>query len=54
MSKRAYSNQLVKIIGGQWRQRSISYTSTDIRPTGSRVRETLFNWLNPSYMEKHA
>lgn len=47
MSKRPYNNQIIKILGGKWKRRSISYASADIRPTGSRIRETLFNWLKP-------
>ena len=36
----------VRIIGGQWRGRKLSVPSvTGLRPTGDRVRETLFNWL---------
>jgi 16S rRNA (guanine966-N2)-methyltransferase len=36
----------VKIIGGEWRSRNISFIdSPGLRPTPSRVRETLFNWL---------
>ena len=36
----------VRIIGGKWRGRKISFTdAVDLRPTPDRVRETLFNWL---------
>ena len=36
----------LRIIGGEWRSRVISFNDTpDLRPTPSRVRETLFNWL---------
>lgn len=36
----------VRIIGGQWRSRLLQFPdSTGLRPTGDRVRETLFNWL---------
>jgi 16S rRNA (guanine966-N2)-methyltransferase len=36
----------VKIIGGEWRSRPITFIdSPGLRPTPSRVRETLFNWL---------
>ena len=38
-------NQL-RIIGGQWRGRKLSFPSVPgLRPTPDRVRETLFNWL---------
>ncbi|MFQ3323644.1 MAG: 16S rRNA (guanine966-N2)-methyltransferase [Pseudomonadales bacterium] len=37
----------VRIIGGQWRGRKLPvHTSDGLRPTGDRVRETLFNWLS--------
>jgi 16S rRNA (guanine966-N2)-methyltransferase len=36
----------LRIIGGQWRGRKLPVlTVDDLRPTGDRVRETLFNWL---------
>lgn len=36
----------VRIIGGDWRGRTLPVPdSPGLRPTGSRVRETLFNWL---------
>jgi 16S rRNA (guanine966-N2)-methyltransferase len=39
----------VRIIGGNWRSRIIGFTDADgLRPTASRVRETLFNWLGQS------
>jgi len=38
----------VRIIGGRWRGRRIAVPeATDLRPTGDRIRETLFNWLAP-------
>jgi len=41
-------NQL-RIIGGQWRGRKLSFPDIDgLRPTGDRIRETLFNWLAPT------
>jgi 16S rRNA (guanine966-N2)-methyltransferase len=40
------SNSQVRIIGGQWKRRSLSFLAVnDLRPTPDRVRETLFNWL---------
>ena len=39
----------IRIIGGKWRNRPLSVVqASDLRPTPSRVRETLFNWLAPS------
>lgn len=36
----------VRIVGGQWRSRILHFPDADgLRPTGDRVRETLFNWL---------
>lgn len=36
----------VRIIGGQWRGRKLPFpVSEGLRPTGDRIRETLFNWL---------
>lgn len=36
----------VRIIGGVWRSRLICFPeAAGLRPTGDRVRETLFNWL---------
>lgn len=38
----------VRIIGGKWRRRRIAIAAgADLRPTPDRVRETLFNWLDP-------
>ena len=36
----------VRIIGGRWRGRKIPVVEAPgLRPTGNRLRETLFNWL---------
>ncbi|HWV14319.1 MAG TPA: 16S rRNA (guanine(966)-N(2))-methyltransferase RsmD [Cellvibrio sp.] len=41
------SGQL-RLIGGSWRGRKLSFPDVEgLRPTGDRVRETLFNWLAP-------
>ena len=38
----------IRIIGGQWRGRKLVVPERPgLRPTGDRVRETLFNWLQP-------
>lgn len=38
----------LRIIGGSWRGRKLSFPAAEgLRPTGDRVRETLFNWLAP-------
>lgn len=45
-SKAAAEESFVRIIGGQWRSRRLSFVATQgLRPTPDRVRETLFNWL---------
>lgn len=42
----------LRIIGGQWRGRKLAFTPAEgLRPTGDRVRETLFNWLAPMINE---
>ncbi len=39
---------MLRIIGGRHRGRRLRFPSgVDIRPTPDRVRETLFNWLQP-------
>ena len=38
----------IRIIGGKWRGRKIPVVgSGPLRPTPDRIRETLFNWLQP-------
>ncbi len=38
----------VRIIAGRWKGRKISFPDGEgLRPTGDRLRETLFNWLAP-------
>ena len=37
----------VRIIAGLWRGKHITVSdNTSVRPTGDRIRETLFNWLD--------
>ena len=41
-----FSKSELRIIGGQWRGRRLSFTAEEgLRPTLDRYRETLFNWL---------
>ncbi len=36
----------LRIVGGRWRSRKLSFPDIEgLRPTGDRLRETLFNWL---------
>jgi 16S rRNA (guanine966-N2)-methyltransferase len=44
----------VRIIGGQWRGRKLSFPNADgLRPTTDPIRETLFNWLQPYLPESN-
>jgi 16S rRNA (guanine966-N2)-methyltransferase len=44
--KTAGDRNTLRIIGGRWRARKLAFPSLDgLRPTGDRIRETLFNWL---------
>ncbi|MFV9616114.1 MAG: 16S rRNA (guanine(966)-N(2))-methyltransferase RsmD, partial [Gammaproteobacteria bacterium] len=37
-----------RIIGGKWRGRKITFDDAEgLRPTTDRIRETVFNWLQP-------
>lgn len=39
----------IKIIGGQWKGTNLTFLNElELRPTGNRIRETLFNWLQPN------
>lgn len=43
---RAASTGKVRVIAGEWRGRWIRFNNAQgLRPTGDRMRETLFNWL---------
>ena len=47
--KRTGQQGQLRIIGGQWRGRNLSFTPEEgLRPTSDRIRETLFNWLTLS------
>lgn len=40
---------VLRVIGGIWRRRRLAVPDAEgLRPTPDRVRETLFNWLQPS------
>lgn len=46
MSGRRGGSRKLRIIGGEWRGRVLTFPDhPGIRPTPDRVRETLFNWL---------
>lgn len=49
---RARSNRL-RIVGGTFRSRVLTFPDVPgLRPTGDRIRETLFNWLGQSLHDK--
>jgi len=53
-SSNSRSQNRVRIIGGLWRSRIIEFPDVPgLRPTPDRVRETLFNWLGQTMVEKH-
>ncbi|HKJ76990.1 MAG TPA: 16S rRNA (guanine(966)-N(2))-methyltransferase RsmD [Gammaproteobacteria bacterium] len=38
----------LRIVGGRWRGRRLTFPDAGgVRPTADRIRETLFNWLQP-------
>ena len=44
----------IRIIAGQWRGRKLPVAEIDgLRPTGDRIRETLFNWLGDDIQGAH-
>ena len=44
----------VRLIGGTWRGRVLAFPDAPgLRPTPDRVRETLFNWLQPVLPGSH-
>lgn len=46
--------QKLRIIGGKWRGRKLNFPDIPgLRPTPDRVRETLFNWLQPHIAGAH-
>ena len=46
------SKSQCRIIGGQWRGRKLAIVDVEgLRPTGDRIRETLFNWLQQDIVD---
>jgi 16S rRNA (guanine966-N2)-methyltransferase len=44
----------IRIIGGQFGGRKLNFPSLPgVRPTPNRIRETVFNWLNPIITSAH-
>lgn len=51
-NRNASGNNQLRIIGGIWRGRKLGFPDVDgLRPTGDRIRETLFNWLAPDMQD---
>ena len=49
MKQRQGQHNRLRIIGGEWRRRVLDFAPVPgLRPTPDRVRETLFNWLQPT------
>lgn len=49
MARKSSTRNSVRIIGGDLRSRRVEFIEHEgLRPTGDRVRETLFNWLQNS------
>jgi len=47
--KNEKGQQKLRIIGGKWRGRRLDFLAAEgLRPTGDRIRETLFNWVQAS------
>ncbi|UAX41820.1 16S rRNA (guanine(966)-N(2))-methyltransferase RsmD [Pasteurella canis] len=52
--KQSQQQGYVRIIAGLWRGRKLPVLSLNgLRPTGDRVKETLFNWLMPYIVDAH-
>lgn len=48
MARKKQQQNNVRIIAGKWRGRKLEFVDAEgLRPTPDRVRETLFNWLQP-------
>jgi len=48
MKKSSLTQHRVRIIAGFWRSRQVDIAEVSgLRPSTDRVRETVFNWLNP-------
>lgn len=51
---RKNNNSQLRIIAGKWRGRKLEFTAIDgLRPTLDRIRETVFNWLQPHIAGSH-
>jgi 16S rRNA (guanine966-N2)-methyltransferase len=52
--RQSKSSGQIRIIAGKWRGRKVPVPEVQgLRPTGDRVRETLFNWLQPHIAGTH-
>ncbi len=54
MARATKAANRVRIIAGEWRGRWIEFHPAEgLRPTGDRIRETLFNWLQSHIVGAH-
>lgn len=54
MAKLSKKTSQLRIIGGRWRGRKLSFPDVeDLRPTPNRVRETVFSWLQAQVGSAH-
>ena len=54
MTSNQKGNYSLRIIGGKWRSRKVSFPNNrEIRPTPDRVRETVFNWLQEYFPDAY-
>lgn len=54
MPRKSSTRNSVRIIGGDLRSRRVEFIEHEgLRPTGDRVRETLFNWLQNTIPAAH-
>jgi len=50
----AIKSSSCRIIGGKWRGQKIKFDDAQgLRPTTDRIRETVFNWLQPYIHQSH-
>ncbi|HHA18380.1 MAG TPA: 16S rRNA (guanine(966)-N(2))-methyltransferase RsmD [Methylophaga sp.] len=51
---KSYQTGVIRIIAGRWRGRKLTVPDVSgLRPTPDRVRETVFNWLQPMIGDAH-
>ena len=54
MNSKRQGTARLRIIGGTWRSRQLPFADyAGVRPTSDRIRETVFNWLQPVISGAH-